>query len=44
MVRAQEPPPVPPEVRNPRVPIAWNRYYDYPEVGDILRRLYNAYT
>ncbi|MEE8141593.1 MAG: hypothetical protein V3T77_00695, partial [Planctomycetota bacterium] len=43
LVTAQDPPPVPPEVRDPRVQIAWNRYYDYPQVGEILRRLHNAY-
>ncbi len=40
---AQEKLPLPPEVRDPRIRIAWNRYYDYPDVTQILRRLNNAY-
>jgi hypothetical protein len=28
---------------NPKVEIAWNRYYDWKEVGDICRRLASAY-
>lgn len=32
-------PPAPPELREPRVPIAWNRLYDYPEVVMQMRQL-----
>ena len=35
--------PTPPEVREPKVQIAWNRLYDYPEVVEHLRRLHRAY-
>jgi len=28
---------------NPKVEIAWNRYYDWKEIGDICRRLTEAY-
>jgi len=28
---------------NPKVEIAWNRYYDWKEIGDICRRLTDAY-